>query len=122
VLGQRPHKARGIAGPKPVAVQLAGAAHDTAVRAPSGMVCTTQLLPFHCSAHPQAATAMQSDRTGQDTPTSSALFGSGIAWTRQVPLLALAGATPETTAQITTAALTTIPFTGAFQPSAVRLT
>jgi hypothetical protein len=32
----------------------------------------------------------------------------GIAWTRQVPLLALAGATSETTAQITTAALSTI--------------
>lgn len=46
----------------------------------------------------------------------------GIAWTRQVPLLALAGATSETTAQITTAALSTILFTGASQPSAVRLT
>src|SRR5262249_58991891 len=102
------------------------------------MVCTApagpetgwmaQVLPSQCSASARGLpwavekpTAVQSPRTGQDTPPSRVEPGGlGTAWTRQA-VLALAGTTLDNTTPITTTALTPSRFTGASQLSPAML-
>jgi hypothetical protein len=114
-------------------MHLAGEAQDTPASSPRnrlGVDWLAQLVPFQCSANVKrplwrkSPTAVQLPFAGQDTLPATVEpapggFGIGSACH---PVLALAAAVPDSNAQITTAALTTTPFTGASQPSAVRLT
>ena len=88
-----------------------------------------QLVPSQCSASVKgplcwkSPTAVQFPFAGQDTlagEAEPAPTGVGIGSACH-PVLALAGAAPDTTVQITTAALATTRFTDASRPGAARL-
>ncbi len=87
-----------------------------------------QLLPSQCSAsgcglpwETEKPTAVQSPRTGQDTPCKNVEPGGlGTGWTRQA-VLALAGTAADNTTPTAITVLATSRLTGASQLSAALL-